>query len=357
MANNGEPKPVINVLSEALGALPEVSVGRVEADPHAMDSGANWEITLEVQGHPVCLLIAQKKSAYPRDVREAAWRLASLPLRNGGVTYVPMVVSPALPQNSRDLLREQKLAYADSSGSLYLPLPWALFYVDRPVPRLPRRQAQNIYKGRTNQVLHVLLSEPGRPWHVSELAERAGVSPSTVHQVFTVLENNLWVEGQGRGPERVRFLREPGAVLDAWKEEHALGSYERRSFYGWAQSLASLRETAVAALDTAAAPYALTLASGAEFVAPYATTIERLSILLPQTAPVSEVAKAANLQAVEDGANVTFFLAKHPGPLLLRRRVENLWIASDIQLYLDLWASPARGREQAEHLRRERIGF
>jgi hypothetical protein len=32
-------------------------------------------------------------------------------------------------------------------------------------------------------------------------------------------------------------------------------------------------------------------------------------------------------------------------------------LASDIQLYLDLINMPGRGREQAEHLRMERIGF
>jgi hypothetical protein len=39
--------------------------------------------------------------------------------------------------------------------------------------------------------------------------------------------------------------------------------------------------------------------------------------------------------------------------------VGGLWVASDIQLYLDLYDYPVRGREQAEHLydRRLRAGF
>jgi len=49
----------------------------------------------------------------------------------------------------------------------------------------------------------------------------------------------------------------------------------------------------------------------------------------------------------------------HPGsaPLLFRQRVHDAWVASDVQLYRDLWAWPRRGREQAAHLRAERLTF
>ncbi len=44
-------------------------------------------------------------------------------------------------------------------------------------------------------------------------------------------------------------------------------------------------------------------------------------------------------------------------PLLFRQRVHDAWVASDVQLYRDLWAWPRRGREQAAHLRAERLTF
>ena len=37
------------------------------------------------------------------------------------------------------------------------------------------------------------------------------------------------------------------------------------------------------------------------------------------------------------------------------REVENLRVVSDIQLYLDLYGYPVRGREQAEHLYDKRL--
>jgi hypothetical protein len=39
------------------------------------------------------------------------------------------------------------------------------------------------------------------------------------------------------------------------------------------------------------------------------------------------------------------------------REIEGLWVVSDIQLYLDLYRHPVRGREQAEHLYARRMGM
>jgi len=63
------------------------------------------------------------------------------------------------------------------------------------------------------------------------------------------------------------------------------------------------------------------------------------------------------VEAVESGANVVFLQAKDNSPLLHRQRSEDLWLASNVRLYLDLQADPKRGREQADHLRQELIRF
>jgi hypothetical protein len=39
------------------------------------------------------------------------------------------------------------------------------------------------------------------------------------------------------------------------------------------------------------------------------------------------------------------------------RQVRGIYVVSDLQLYLDLWAMGGRGQEAAEELRRERLHF
>ena len=44
-------------------------------------------------------------------------------------------------------------------------------------------------------------------------------------------------------------------------------------------------------------------------------------------------------------------------PLAFREKAKGLWVANRFRLYGDLRSDPRRGREQADHLRQEVIGF
>ena len=62
-------------------------------------------------------------------------------------------------------------------------------------------------------------------------------------------------------------------------------------------------------------------------------------------------------RVVSEGFNLAVIEATSPGELLFRERVNGAWLASPIQVYLDLLRSEGRAKEMADHLRRERIGF
>ncbi len=60
---------------------------------------------------------------------------------------------------------------------------------------------------------------------------------------------------------------------------------------------------------------------------------------------------------VTEGANLAIIDAKSEGELLFRNQINNIWLASPIQVYLDLQRGEGRSLEMSEHLRKERIGF
>ena len=76
-------------------------------------------------------------------------------------------------------------------------------------------------------------------------------------------------------------------------------------------------------------------------------------------AQLSADASIGDLDArvVNEGANLAVIEAKSPGELLFREKVDGLWLASPIQIYLDLLRGEGRSKEMAEHFRKERIGF
>ncbi len=343
----------------ALAQLPEVEIRSVEPEPRIDGRAVDIAILGEVKGRPVRFLVEARAGGYPRDVQQAIWQLDGLRRLEQPVADVPLLAAPAISEAGRELLRRHGLAYWDAGGSVYIDLPWAFYWVDRPVPAGRPRLLRDVYRGSTAQVLHALLLEPGRAWHVSELAQRAQVSLSTAHQVCTFLEAQLWMDKAGTGPHAVRVLREPGALLDAWAAAHSLAAYEARRFHRWTREPAELLHAATDALAGAGIEHALTLGSGAGLVAPYATHAERAWILVPAGAAgqLDELARASELQPVEEGEAVTCLVTRERAPLLFRRQVQGFWVASDVQLYLDLWAWPQRGKEQARHLRAERLRY
>ena len=354
--NINRESELFDALRQALEQLPGVELsggcGGKSGDP---DAGIDSILSITVQGKPVLVLVEFKQSGYPRDIHRDASRLSDH-FRKRKPETVPLIAAPSISPGSRNLLREQQVGYFDAGGSLYLPLSSSMYLIDREPPRIDRR-LRSLYRGRSAQVLHVLLSDPARQWHVNELAEESQVSPYTVHQVFTTLEKQLWIYKHGKGPESVRALSEPGALLNAWSENYSLNQYEFRNYHLWSQSVSSLRLVVAEALENESVTYALTLAAGAELVAPFATAVNRLHLIVPATAKLDTVVQATGMKPVDDGANVTFMVTREQAPLLLRRRVERDWVASDVQLYLDLQHWPSRGKEQAEYLRKERLRF
>jgi hypothetical protein len=64
-----------------------------------------------------------------------------------------------------------------------------------------------------------------------------------------------------------------------------------------------------------------------------------------------------DLRPVESGSNVSIYIPYDEGVFYNVQEANGIKIVGNIQLYLDLYNYPARGREQAEFLRREEIKF
>jgi hypothetical protein len=350
-------------LVSALSSLPGIEVQWKETQSTIGPYEVDLVVNADVHGKPVQFLVELKSSGYPRDVRDAVSNMDKVrefvAPTVAPATATSMFVAPVISESSRELLRENGIASWDTSGSLSLDLPWAHYLIDRPAPKQPERVLRDVYQGSSAQVLHALLLDPDRSWHLNELARESEVAVSTVHKVCTFLERQLWMEQEGKGPRSVRILREPGALLDAWASAHSLERYDYVRFHRWTRDRAILLEALSPALAARDVAHALTLESGASLVAPYALPSDQVWIIVPWSAlgRVEDVATQAGLRRVDEGERVTFMATRDHSPLLCRREIDGIWVASDVQLYLDLWAWPMRGQEQARHLRSEQLPY
>ena len=349
---------------EALRALPEVRAEWEPGHPRGIrsDRGHDAEVGLRVAGKPVTLLIEAKKALYPRDVREILWRLKDYrrgrPGKPQAREVVSVLIAESISPGAKELLRDEHVGYYDSGGSLFLPARGAYLYVDKPPSKTLSRSMRSLFSERRAQVLHALLMRHEDWFGVTALAVQAGVSPATASQVLTELERFDWLESRGRGPSKERHLQEPAALLDAWVKQLAvMRPPAMRRYYVPSIHADGLVEKIDQIFATHAVEYALTHEAAGQRYAPFLSRVSQVRCRMLTSPAADRAVGELGARAVSEGFNLAVIDAGSPGDLLFRKRVDGCWLASPIQVYLDLLCSEGRAKEMAEHLRRERIRF
>ena len=364
-----EHQQLIDQFLESLRHLPGVNVRVVQVFPEPPRlPGAlptpryDVKCNLRVAGKIVTLLIEVKKVLYPRDVRQTLWQIKDFSRGRAnspeGRETVPVLIAESISPGAKEILKSERVGYYDSGGSLYVPAEGVYLYLDRPLPKPLSKSIRSLFSGRRAQVLHTLLVHYGEWYQVKELADDARVSPATASQVLSELERYEWVVSRGMGPNKERHLIEPAALLDAWVKQHAaLPAPPMRRFFVpsvRAEGLVEKIAHVFAALDT---DYAITHEAAAQRYAPFLSSVSRGHCRLSAGQLAEQALRELDARAVNEGMNLGVIEARSFGELLFRNRLDGVWLASPIQVYLDLTHGEGRTEELADHLRRERIGF
>ena len=359
-------RPLVEQFLESLRSLPGVHA-HVLLEPPWLPGALptrrfDARLALRAGGKTVTLLIEVKNVLYPRDVRLALWQIkgssygwSSAP---DGQQTVPVLIAESISPGAKELLKSQRVGYYDSSGSLYVPAEGVFLYIDRPLSKPLSRPIRSLFSGRRAQVVHAILIHRSEWFRVNEIAVKARVSPATASQVLAELERYEWVVSRGLGPSKQRNLIEPAALLDAWVKQHAVlpPPSIRRFFVPSVRAEGLVRKMAqvFAAHDTR---YAITHEAAAQRYAPFLSTVSQVRCRLLAGLAADQALGELDARAVNEGMNLGVIEASSFGELLFRNQLDGVWLASPIQVYLDLSRGEGRTKELAEHLRRERIGF
>lgn len=269
---------------------------------------------------------------------------------------IPMVVMAGeMTGNAREILGKAGIGSVDGLGNVRLELPGLIMRITgtRQVRRsaLPTRLS-----GKSGLIAQAMLLDVDRCWHVSDLTQRCAVSAGLVHRVLKRLEGEGVVEARGSGPNKIRRLSNPPALLDLWAEEHRDRLWRQPSFM-LAQTTDHLISWLREGLETAGVDYALTGSAAAARMAPFITNVPVTEVWLASTADASDVCAELGAAPVESGPNVVFLQERYDGPLAFRTRQDGVWTVNVFRLYVDVRRDLRRGREQGDRLRQEVIGF
>lgn len=338
-------------LRRILGGVPGLVVKLVEAssDPQA-------DALVKTAGQRLPLACALKTSANAA----AAWQTVRWARELKGTR--PLLLAEKTTAEAREIMRRQGVAYADAQGFAHIEFPGLFIHAEgggAPRRRLTAASAGAArLAGKAGVVAQALLLDPRRDWRVHVLAERANVSPGLAHRVLQRLEVAGIIESSGAGPTKSRRVTHPTALLDLWAEESRDRGVVRTRAFRLAQVPRKLAEGVAHDLDGHHIPYAVTGAAAASRVAPSVTAVPVTEIWVTEGIAIDDVLSTVGAETVDSGHDLVLSQARDDLPLSFRRQADgDMWMVNPLRLYIDLRADPRRGREQADRVREEVIGF
>mgnify|MGYP001766212406 CR=1 FL=1 len=356
-------RETVDALVEALRALPhaQASIASVQRPVAGGSYILDAEVDLSIADRDVLLLVEVKKAVYPRDIRQILWQLAQA--RNeqahAGREALPLVAAESISSGARELLRAERIGFFDTGGSLFVPAKGIYLFVDKPVPKTLEKSVRSLFTGKRSQVLHALLVRPHDWFGVTELSQFAEVSPATTSETLSALERLELVTSHGHGPAKERRLSDAPGLLNEWRTQ-ILASRRplvRRRYYVPGSDSNTVAHRLADLCESANVDYALTQDLAAQNYAPFLSSISRVACRMVPGKAAEEVIASLDARVVSEGANLDLIETKARGEMLFKEHREGLWLASPVQVYLDLLRNEGRSREMAEHLRKEVLGI
>ena len=256
-------------------------------------------------------------------------------------------MAPYISPQAAEICLKDGVGYIDFAGNGYLS--FGQVYIEqtgRPNPFKRRRDLTSLYFPKASRVLRALMDNPGRTWKIQELANEAAVSLGQVANVKKLLLDREWISQQNGFS-----LTEPWKLLEEWSNAYTYRKNEVRNFYSL-QSIPEIEADLARVCSEKGIEYALTGFSGAARFAPavrYNRAMAYVSTML------EDLVSSMILKEVESGANVMLLGPYDEGVFYGTQVIDDVRIASPVQIYLDLKSYKGRGEEAAEALLRDAI--
>lgn len=210
----------------------------------------------------------------------------------------------------------------------------------------------NIFSPVASRIVRVLLVNPKQEWSILGISKevRTGYG-HTFRVVKTLLRMSLCRQTE---TNRV-VVANPGELLTRWAGYYDFSLLNKvNAYYSLEADLDDFIKRLSAASEHGL-KYALTLQAGASSVTPYVRPVNVHLYVDPEK--LDSWQEFLRLQLTELGGNIFLVEPYDDGVFYKVQRARGINVVSNVQLYIDLYNYPARGREAAEHLRKEVIGF
>jgi DNA-binding transcriptional regulator YhcF (GntR family) len=265
---------------------------------------------------------------------------------------VPLVVAKYLSPDRRKQCQDEGVYFLDLSGNVFLEYDG--LYIERigfPNRFPEKRRGRGPFSDKASLILRAALSDTKKVWGVRELAQSIGLDPGFVSRMAQELEKRNYIS---RIDSKLK-LRDLKSLLEDWVREYDHKRNQEVRYFCLAKGPEEIIDKLIAARIPDDIPYALGLHAGANLVAPYAVYNE-VHIYIQNKGGINRFVEKMKLREAREGANLIFLLPYYKHSVFYAKQaIRNVWVVSDLQLYLDLYNYPIRGLEQAQHLYEKRL--
>jgi hypothetical protein len=264
---------------------------------------------------------------------------------------IDAVIVERVPRGLAAAAEQRGISYLDVEGQGLLAGSHLVYYCSpssegaRPITS-PRTSP---FAPKASRVVRALLSDPSRAWRLSDMATLVELNPGNVHRALAGLQQRGFVER-----DRDNYVvSDPGSLLDAWAEvarpteDRHLLPVSRGLQPEVAALVERLQGRAVVSGELAAELLAPHLPARRAIVHCFDIDAwERLSLESPPRSSSWVEAVSRIVVDLPDEGVAHFGI-----------EVDGLPLVSPAQLYVDLARGPTRGRQAAEEVRRQLLGY
>lgn len=336
-------------------SLPEgVTLEKFKAEPIKYNRHPDFEAVLKTENKTFPVVIEVKSSGGTATLREAARQVKEY---SSSIGAVPFIAGIFFGERARQVAKEEGVGLIDLAGNFYLKQGDT--YVERIVEKNPFTQKsplKNLFAPVSSRITRALLVNPTRKWLLNELSQEANVSLGQTHKVVDRMIEEELIER----PENKLLLKNAKALLEEWKKVYPTHKQQKFTFFSYEQGYMAILASVLEKGSNR--QFALSFFSGADLVAPFIRGINKIQIYVKQAADIEKWKETLGLQETESGGNIELYIPYDEGVFYQVQKVSvggvgEVLVVSNIQLYMDLFNNPARGAEQAEHLREVKLKF
>lgn len=208
-----------------------------------------------------------------------------------------------------------------------------------------RDLVSNLFSKKATDIIRVLLVNYPKTWMLRDLAQESGTALGYTSRVTnTLIHQRLALRASPRSELKIMA---PEDLLKCWATySNFPANNVIIEYYSREQDIGKFLN-AFKGLELF--EYALTGLAGALLVEPFVRPANT-HVYIKKGSNTRELAEKLGLMPIEENGNVKFVIAPTDGVFYEIQNIDGIRVVSDIQLYIDLYNYPARGREASDEL-------